>query len=72
MLLHSKVAEIVVRFNLGLYRPCIIYSKKRVPILYVHLAKALCGMLRAALLFYKRPRKDLKTLGLKLIRTNPV
>ena len=31
--------------------------------LYVKLSKALYGMLRAALLFYKRLRKDLKKMG---------
>ena len=31
--------------------------------LYVQLSKALCGMLRAALLFYKRLRGDLEDLG---------
>ena len=43
-------------------------QKKGVPVLYVRLSKALYGMLRATLLFYKRLRKDLKTWGSKLIR----
>ena len=51
MLLHGKVTELMVRFNRDLNRPYINYSKKRVPILYVRLSKALYRMLKAALLF---------------------
>ena len=39
--------------------------------LYVRLLKALCGMLRAALLFYKRLRKDLENMGFKINPYNP-
>ena len=58
MLLCDKVAELMVRVNPTLYRSYIIYSKKGVPMLYVRLSKALYGILRAALLFYKRLIKD--------------
>ena len=58
MLLCDKVAELMVRVNPTLYRSYIIYSKKGVPLLYVRLSKALYGILRAALLFYKRLIKD--------------
>ena len=34
--------------------------------LYVRLSKALYGMLRAALFFYKRLRKDLENMGFKV------
>ena len=72
MLLRGKVAELMVRVNPTLYRPYISYSKKGIPMLYVRLSKALYGMLRAALLFYKRLKTDLKTWGSKLIHTIPV
>ena len=39
--------------------------------LYVRLSKALYGMLRAALLFYKRPRKDLENMGFEFNPYNP-
>ena len=71
MLLHGKVAELMVRANPSLYRPYIIYSKKRVPMLYVRLSKALYEMLRAALLFYKRLRKDLKNMESKINPYDP-
>ena len=65
MLLRGKVAELAIRVNPALYQPCITYSKKGVSMLYMRLSKALFGMLRAELLFYKskRPRKDLKNMG---------
>ena len=55
MLLRGKVAELMARVNSTLYRPYITYlkEKKGVPMLYVRLSKALYGMLRAALMFYK-------------------
>ena len=47
------------------------YSKKGVPMLYVRLSKALYGMLRAALLFYKRLRKDLEFMGFEINPYDP-
>ena len=52
MLRRGKVAKLMVRVNLTLYRPYITYSKKGIPMLSVRLSKALYGMLRATLLFY--------------------
>ena len=39
--------------------------------LYVRLSKALYGILRAALLFYKRPRKDLEKMGFEINPYDP-
>ena len=61
----------MVRVNPTLYRPYITYSKKGVPMVYVRLSKALYGMLRAALLFYKRLRKDLKNMGFEVNPYDP-
>ena len=71
MLVRGKVAELMVRVNPTLYRPYITYSKKGVPMLYVRLPKALYGMLRAALLFYKRLRKDLEFMGFEINPYDP-
>ena len=54
MMLRVKLAEMVVRIDPALYREYVTYSANRVPTLYTRLSKALYGMLRAALLFYKR------------------
>ena len=53
MVLRGRMAELMVRVNPELYREYVQYSNKGVPMLYVQLSKALYGMLRAALLFYK-------------------
>ena len=58
MLLRGKLAEMMVRIDPSMHREYVTYSKNGVPILYVRLSKALYGMLRAALLFYKRLRSD--------------
>ena len=39
--------------------------------MYVRLSKALYGILRAALLFYKRLRKDLEDMGFKINPYDP-
>ena len=54
MLLRGKLAEMMVRIDPALYWEYVTYSTNGVPMLYVRLSKALYGMLRAALLFYKR------------------
>ena len=63
MSLRGKIAELMIRVNLDLYQPYIKYPENGVSMLYVHLTKVLHGMLRAAVLFYKR---------LKIIHTIPV
>ena len=60
---YGKVAELMVHVTPTLYRPYITYSKKEVPMLYVGFAKALCVIMRAAILIYNRLRKDPKTTG---------
>ena len=54
VLLRGKLAEMMVRIDLALYREYVTYFARDVPMLYVRLSKALYGILRAALLFYKR------------------
>ena len=60
ILILGKNAEMVVSIDPSMYRKYVTYSKNGVPMLYVCLYKALYGMLRAALLFYKRLRSYLE------------
>ena len=60
MLLRGKLAEMMVKIDPSLYRKYVTFSQKGVPMLYVRLSKALYGMLRAALLFYKQLRTFLR------------
>ena len=63
MLLRGKISEMMVRIYPSMYRKYVTHSKNGVPMLYVRLSKALYGMLRAALLLYKRLRSDLEDRG---------
>ena len=71
MVLRAKLAEMMCRVNPELYRPFLAYSKKGVPMLYVRLSKALYGMLRAALLFCKKLRRQLEDLGFEVNPYDP-
>ena len=68
MLIHGKLAKIMVRIDPSMYLKYVTYSNNGVPILYVHLSKALYGMLRADLMFYKRISSDLEGRGFWLTR----
>ena len=53
MLLEGKVVGLLVQFQPELRRKYVITSKNGEPIRYVKLLKALYGLLKRALLFYK-------------------
>ena len=53
----------MVRIDSSMYREYVTYSKNGVPMVYAHLSKALYGMLRADLQFYKRLRSDSEDRG---------
>ena len=71
ILLRGRPAEMVVQVDPVMYRKYVTYSPKGHAILYVRLSKALYGMLRAALLFYKRLRSDLENMGLEVNPYDP-
>ena len=58
MLLRGKLAEMMVKIDPSLYRKYVTFSQKG-------------GMLRAALLFYKRLRSDLKDMGFEVNPYDP-
>ena len=71
MALRGKVAELLCMVQPELYRPYVIYDKNEQPVLYVRLNKALYGLLRSALLFYMKLRKDLEAIGFKVNPYDP-
>ena len=71
ILLRGMLAEMMVKINPLLYRKYVTFLAKGIPMLYVHLNNALHGMLRAALLFYKRLRSDLKGMGFEVNPYDP-
>ena len=71
MLLRGRLAEMMVQVDPSIYRKYVTYLPNGQATLYVQLSKALYGMLRAALLFYKRLRSDLENMGFEVNPYNP-
>ena len=71
MLLRGKLDEMMVRIDPALYLEYVTYSASGVSMLYTRLSKALYGMLRAALLFYKRLRSTLEDMRFEVNPYNP-
>ena len=68
MLLKGKLAELLLQVDPSLYRKYVITNSKGEPMLYVKLAKALYGLLKSALLFYKKLRGELEDM---MFEVNP-
>ena len=62
--LKGDLADMMVQMAPETYRKYITTDKKGTRILYVKLQKALCGLMRASLLFYRKLRKELEGYGL--------
>ena len=60
MVLQGHLAELMVQVDLQIYGKFVTNDKNNQPLLYVKLSKALYGLLRSALLFYKKLVKDLE------------
>ena len=71
MLLRGKLAEMMVKVDPELYRTYIIMSPLGQPMLYFKLKKALYGLLRSALLFYKKLVSKLVEIGFELNPYDP-
>ena len=63
MVLKRELAEMMVHIAPQIYRKHITIDKKGMPVLYVKLQKALYGLMRASLLFYRKLRKELEDFG---------
>ena len=71
MVLRGRLCELLVQVNPKLYRQYVKTSAKGQPILYVKLAKALYGLLRSALLFYRKLSKQLVDNGFEINPYDP-
>ncbi len=58
MVLRGELADMMVQIVPQFYRKCMTVDRKGTPILYVKLQKALYGLMRASLLFYRKLRKS--------------
>ncbi len=61
----------MVKVNLKLYRKFITTNAKGKPVLYVQLEKAVYGMMKSALLFYRKHVADLLSLGFTINPYDP-
>jgi hypothetical protein len=63
MILKGRLAKLMVQVAPNLYRKYISVDRKRKAILYMKMQKAIYGLLRSALLFYKKLVSDLESSG---------
>ena len=63
MLLRGKMVDLLVKLQPELYRKYVIFSKNGEPMLYDKLLKALYGLLRSTLLFYKKLADNFVNMG---------
>jgi hypothetical protein len=66
MILKGTLAELMVQALPNLYRKLVYVNRKRTPILYVKMQKGISGLLKRALLFYRKLVADLKKTGFVL------
>ena len=71
MVLRGELAEMMVHIAPQIYRPYVNMDKKSTTILYVRLKKALYGLLRSRLLFYRKLHGELKAYGFKINPYDP-
>ncbi len=71
MVLKGRLAELMVQVAPNLHRKYISMDRKGTAILYVKMQKAIYGLLRSALLFYRKLVEDLESNGFKLNPYDP-
>jgi hypothetical protein len=71
MVLRGELADMMVQIAPQIYRKYVTVDRKGTPILYVKLQKALCGLMRASLLFYRKLRKELEDYGFEVNPYDP-
>jgi hypothetical protein len=70
MKMNGSCAELMVKTDPKIYRKY-IRIEKGVQILYLQLQKALYGMMKSALLFYRKLIKELKEMGFEINPYDP-
>ena len=71
MVLKGELADMMVQIAPKVYRKYVAADRKGTPILYVKLQKALYGLMRASLLFYRKLRKEFEQYGLAVNPYDP-
>ena len=68
--MNGSLAELMVKTDPKIYRKYVTIEKGR-QVLYLRLQKALYGMMKSALLFYKKLIKKLKEMGFEINSYDP-
>ena len=71
MVLRGELADMMVQIAPQIYRKYVTVDRKGTPILYVKLQKALYGLMRASLLFYRKLRRELEDYGFEINPYDP-
>jgi hypothetical protein len=71
MILKGRLAELMVQVAPNLYTKDISVDKKGTAMLYVKIQKAIYGLLRNSLLFYKKLVANLESIRFKLNSYDP-
>ena len=71
MVLKGDLAEMMIQVAPEVYRKYVAVDKKGTKILYVKLQKALYGLMRASLLFYRKLRKEFEAWGFTINPYDP-
>jgi hypothetical protein len=71
MVLRGELADMMVQIAPQIYREYVTVDRKGTPILYVKLQKALYGLMRASLLFYRKLRRELEDYGFEINPYDP-
>jgi len=71
MVLRGKLAELLVKLAPEMYRKYIHLDNRGQTVLYVKVLNALYGMLKAALMFYRKFVTDIKSIGFELNPYDP-
>jgi hypothetical protein len=66
MFLKGRLAELMVQVAPNLYRKYISVDRKVMAILYIKMQKAIYGLIRSALHFYKKLVANVESIGIKL------
>ena len=65
MKIKGRLVEMLVEIDPDRYGPYVT-TEDNIPVLYVEILKAMYGMIKSPLLFYRKLRKDLENIGFKV------
>ena len=71
MMLTGELCELMVKVDPTLYRKYVHKDRRGKPVLYVELFKSVYGLLRSALLFYRKLKRELVEYGFKVNPYDP-